>query len=104
MLRTKIGLVEAWRTRGAWESRAGHLVRWAVYFVCLLAGLYAAVLFGPKVGVVVTLGALAFFAWWSSAFVGGRGETNCLLILLLIAVNLGCLMAYVEVLLRHKAA
>lgn len=104
MWHVKMSLVEAWRTRGAWESRAGQFVRWLVYFVCLFAGLYAAVLFGPKAGIVVTVGALAFFGWWSSAFVGGRGEMNCLLILLLIAINLSCLAAYVEVLLRHKAA
>lgn len=98
-----MGLMEAWRTRGKWESREGQIVRWLVYFVCLFAGLCAAVLVGPKAGIIVTVGALGFFLWWSSAFVGTHMYVNCLLIVVLLAVNIGVLQGCIGRLMRHKA-
>ncbi len=99
-----MGLMEALRRRGEWDSRVGRIIHWVVYFVCLFAGFCTAILFGPRAAIVVVLAVLVFFAWWSSAFVGTHMYVNCLLIVVLLAVNIGVLQGCIGWLMRHKAA
>ncbi len=103
------GLRETLRRRGEWESRTGEIVHWLVHFVCLLGGPCATILFGvwfgPSASILVTLGTLAFFLWWVSAFRGfSTGQIGCLLIMLIAAINLSVLLGTLTGLRTHDPA
>jgi hypothetical protein len=94
---------QAIRRRAEWKSVTGQTISWSIDFICLIAGFAAAVMFGPKVAIAVIIVTTVFWLWWASGYVDmNTHPLTCLVIVIMLAVNLGLLSALIGILVRHR--
>ena len=96
-----IKISQAIKRRGEWESLAGQAVSWSIDFCCLITGFVALRFFDPELTIGIIVVAMVFWCWWASAYVGRNSNSNCLIILVILGVNIAQILALLGKIKHH---